>query len=390
MAVFDRYLLKTLLIATVFIAVVLAAIIFLTQSLRFLELVINAGASGSAFWLLTLLALPRFFEIILPIALLAAIVFIYNRMTMDSELVVMRAIGASPARLARPALMLALGVSVVLLIMTAWLAPVTLAGMQHLRQVIKAQYSSLLFREGVFNAVAPGLTVYMRERLDNGELGGLMIHDTRAENPTPVTVIAKRGVMVATDSGQQVVVYDGSRQAMDESTGNLTRLDFDRYLIDLPEGSGVVRQRWREPEERTLFELFRPDMANEHDRASRHDFMVEAHRRIISPFLALTYSVIGLAFLLLGPVDRRGQSRRIVAAIAAVVGIQGLYLAAFNMAQDHIGGLILMDVLVLGPLLLCGYLLSGASEAMRQKPWCRTLSSLFISGAKNTKTGGAA
>jgi lipopolysaccharide export system permease protein len=83
----NRYIFKNLFLATVFIAVTLAAVIFLTQSLRFLELVINSGASGGAFWMLTMLALPRFFEIILPIALMAGIIFTYNRMTADSELV---------------------------------------------------------------------------------------------------------------------------------------------------------------------------------------------------------------------------------------------------------------------------------------------------------------
>lgn len=177
--VFNRYLFKGLGIATVFIAVTLAMIIFLTQSLRFLELIIDSGASGAAFLLLTLLALPRFFEIILPIALMAAILFVYNRMTIDSELVVMKATGASPQVLARPALLLSAIIMVILLVMTSWLGPVTLSNMQHLRQVIKAQYSTLLVREGVFNPLGEGLTVFVRDRNAAGELEGLMIYDSR-------------------------------------------------------------------------------------------------------------------------------------------------------------------------------------------------------------------
>jgi lipopolysaccharide export system permease protein len=94
--IFDRYLLKNLIIATLFTAISLAAIIMLTQSLRFLELIINSGASGLSFFALTFLALPRFFEVILPIALMIGTVFIYNKMTADSEMVVMRTSGFSP------------------------------------------------------------------------------------------------------------------------------------------------------------------------------------------------------------------------------------------------------------------------------------------------------
>ena len=47
---------------------------------------------------------------------------------------------------------------------------------------IKSQFSSLLFREGVFNPMGKGLTVYIRARGADGELHGLMIHDGRPQN----------------------------------------------------------------------------------------------------------------------------------------------------------------------------------------------------------------
>lgn len=372
--IFDRYLFKSLTLATVFITLTLVAVIFLTQSLRFLELVINSGASGKAFLLLTLLALPRFFEIILPIALMASVTFVYHRMTMDSEVVAMKAAGASPWMLGRPAMMFSGLIFLVLFMMTAWLGPVTLSNMQHLRQVIKAQVSSLLFREGVFNPVGSGVTVFIRSRSAAGELEGIMIYDARPENESPVTIIAKRGVLVSAEDGQKVVVYEGSRQAFDPGSGNLGRLEFSRYTIDLPEENAVVRQRWREPSERSLWALFTPDVTNARDMASRYDFMIEAHRRIISPFLAPAFAVIALVSMLLGPLERRGLGRRIAASILAVVVIEGLYLAAFSLAERTIWGVALMYLLVFMPLITGVVLLQGRSEALRlkfQSVWAR-------------------
>lgn len=369
--VFERYLFKTLAIATVFISVTLAIVIFLTQSLRQLELVMDLGASGGVFLMLTLLALPRFFEIILPIAVMAAIVFTYHRMTMDSELVVMRSTGASPGMLAKPALQIAGIVMVIIFIMTAWLGPVTLSNMQNLKQVIKSQYSNLFFREGVFNPVGNtdkgGLTIFVRDRATNGDLKGLMIYDNRLQNKAPVTVIAKRGVLVIDDKGQQVVVYDGSRQAYDLNTGHLTRLDFARYTIDMPQGSGAVDVHWREPDERTLWELFKPDLTNVDDRNARWEFVIEAHRRIISPLLAPAFALIGLSFLLLGPIDRRGMGRRITAAVICVCLIEALYITAFNFSKDSALGLVLMYVLVFTPIIGGSFLLNSRSEEMQRR-----------------------
>ena len=347
-----RYIFKNIFLATSFIAVTLAAVIFLTQSLRFLELVINSGASGSAFWLLTLMALPRFFEVILPIALMAGIIFVYNRMTADSEMVVMKSVGLSPLQQARPALVLATGVTLILLVMTSWVAPLSLTGMQQLRQVIKAQYSVMLFREGVFNAVMPGLTVFVRARDNDGQLHGLMIHDTRDPAQGPITIIAKRGNLVASESGQQVMVYDGTRQSLSRKNRTLNRLNFERYMIDLPE-AGPVRERWREPDERTLGELLRPDTQDSRAAESQQEFVLEIHRRLISPLLAPCFAVIALCALLLGPLERRGLTRRIVLAVGLCIAIQGLYLGAFSLARTHhTGGLILMYLMVFTPTII--------------------------------------
>jgi len=127
---FDRYILKNLGIATMFVSIVLAAIILLTQSLKFLELIIESGASSLAFWGLAFMALPRFFEVILPIACMIGTIFIYHRMNSDSEITVMRAAGGSPFQLARPALLMSLCVTLLLIFISTWLAPTSLNNMK--------------------------------------------------------------------------------------------------------------------------------------------------------------------------------------------------------------------------------------------------------------------
>ena len=368
MYVFDRYVLRNLAMATGFIAVTLAAIVFLTQSLRFLELVIESGASGTSFWLLAFLALPRFLEIILPIALLAGIIFIYNRMTIDSELVAIKAAGYSPMQLARPALMLAAVITLLLWSITMWVTPASLSSMQHLRQVIKTQFSALLFREGVFNQAGSGLTVYMRARTSEGELRGLMIHDTRNPEVNPSTIMAKRGVIVAQPEGEQVLVFDGSRQEYDPKKGTLHRLNFERYTIDLP-ASDPVRTRWREPEERTIFELVNlaPNDEARSDPKARYEFIVEIHRRIVAPLIALAYTFMACACLLTGPLERRGQGKKIAFAIASAVTLQALFLMTFSLARDSVIGLPLMYLLVAAPCFMALFFLSGSGEKFRRR-----------------------
>lgn len=351
MPIVDRYVFRNLFIATIFVTLVLSALVLLTQSLRFLELIVNSGASAWSFWGLTMLALPRFFEVIIPIGLMASVLFVYNKFTLESELVVLRALGFSPLRLARPALVLSGLFALFMFFCVSWLSPIATATMQKQRVVLKAQMSTLLFREGIFNQAGKGLMVYIRERAPNGDLLGLIIYDGREETESPMTIIAKRGVLVATDQGQQVIVYEGARQDFDRREKILKRLNFDQYTIDLPDEEGPVRVRWEEPEERTLGELFRPDLSNDIDRKARGEFLIEIYKRLATPLMVPSFTIIALCFLLLGSVDRRGQSKKILGAIAIMILLQVLFLAMYNLAKQSFIGVPLMFVVALGPIL---------------------------------------
>ena len=63
----DRYLFRQLALALIAVTVGLAALVWLTQSLRFIELVLDRGLSMVVFVELTSLMLPSFFAVILPI-----------------------------------------------------------------------------------------------------------------------------------------------------------------------------------------------------------------------------------------------------------------------------------------------------------------------------------
>ena len=90
------------LVALVAVTIGLVALIWLTQSLRLVELVVNRGLSLGVFLQLTGLLIPNFVAVILPITTFVVVQFVYQRLAGDRELTVMRAAGLSSLR-ARPA-----------------------------------------------------------------------------------------------------------------------------------------------------------------------------------------------------------------------------------------------------------------------------------------------
>jgi len=336
----DRYILQQLLWPSLFFLTTLTGIVWVTQSLRSVDLIVNRGLSGGHFLLLTLLILPKLLVLILPVALFAGILYAYSRLSQERELVVMWSAGLSPLRLARPALKVAGVVTLGAYVLSFWLMPLGDRSFQAMKNALRSSLSHVLLQEGTFNSIGEALTVYIRERTASGELLGILVHDNR-EPGRPVTMMAASGALVRSDEGPRLVLVDGNRQMVDRSSGQLSFLYFDSYALDLSEFLPEDDRRWLEPSERYIHELFRPARSKDDEQHAAR-LWTEGHDRIVVPVFNLAFPLIALAALQVGQFQRRGQGWRIAIAIAAVLAVRLLQLGLANVAVRQPSLVVLM------------------------------------------------
>ncbi|WP_431857418.1 LPS export ABC transporter permease LptF [Azospirillum sp.] len=347
----ERYLFRNLLVATLYSTAGLTVTIWLTQSLRLIEVVVEAGAPLRLFLWLLLLTVPTFLGIVLPIALVGAVLFTYNRLTMDSELVVMRAAGVGPMRLALPALVLSGAVMAIVFVLNLWLTPAAHRELVRMEYAVKNDYSQLFLREGVFNDIGEKLSVFVRSRDRDGNLHGVLIHDARTKDK-PVTIMGERAIMVPGEAGARFVVFNGNRQEMDQTRGRLSELHFERYAVDIKVFSSAKGERWPDARERSTAELLDPppEIA-QYDRMVRQ-MKAEFHHRLSSPLFVLAFTLVALAALLSGEFNRRGQASRVTLSVLSVVVLQAASLGLTSLSTRTGAFIPLMyalPVLVLGP-----------------------------------------
>ncbi len=352
----NSYIAKQLLTAVLVVVVSLTCVIWLSQSLRFVDMIVNRGLPLATFVYLTMLLLPTWLSIVLPIAGFAAVLFIYNRMTGDREIVVLEASGLSPMRLARPALLVSVVITLLCYVMTLYLIPLSYRAFKELQFQIRHNYTEVLLREGVFNTIAKNITVYVRARQESGELSGIIVHDNRDQNQQ-VTLIAERGAFVVTEAGPRVFMQNGNRQSRDNVTGRTSLLYFDRYTVELGGSKSVAQRAWRDQNELFLPELLNP---TEEETAPRNfnEYIAEGHSRLSTPLLGLALPLLGLAVLLRGEFSRRGQPWRILIAITAAILLEGLGLGAKFVATKQPWMIPLMYVVTIAPAALAVVLLS--------------------------------
>ena len=352
----SRYVARQLLIGTALVSVVLVFIVWLTQSLRFLQFVMNKGLPLGTWLKLTIFMLPGFFTLILPVAFFFVVLVIYNKLSVDKELVVVQAVGVSQIGLAMPAILSASGLMVFALILSSFIVPASVRGFKDLQWTIRTDVSQVLLREGAFNALGDGLTIYVRERSGNGELLGLMVNDARLPQQ-PMTLLAERGVVTRGDTGSRVMLYNGTRQ-MRQGESGLSVLAFDSYTLDLGQMGQSPTRRDPDNRERGTIELLSLSVADGYSPRALARMRSEGHQRLTMPLSVLGFALLAAAWLLSGSYDRRGQAGRIAGAVIAVIVLQAAALGAMTLTAKTAGFAPLMYMVAVLPIAVCAYALA--------------------------------
>ncbi|HET6184991.1 MAG TPA: LPS export ABC transporter permease LptF [Acetobacteraceae bacterium] len=348
----DRYLFRQICLALLAVTGGLTALIWLTQSLRFVELVVDHGLSLSFFLEMTGMLVPSFVAVILPITTFVVIAFTYHRLAGDRELTVMRSVGLSPWGLARPAIAVAVLATLVGYLLSLWIVPASMAAFHDLQWELRNRIAAFLLQDGVFTQIAPGLTVYVRSRDPDGTLQGVMIDDARKPDAHS-TLFAERGRLIQSGSGPQVVLSDGSRQEIDFKTGRLNVLTFRENVLDLTDDS---HRSAREPDssEVSLHALLDPHLGNPRDVPR---WIAEGHKRLTAPLTALSYGLVALVAVLTGPFKRHGSVARPFAGVLVMIGLIAAQLIAGDLAARDNRALFLLWVEAILPGLVCAWLL---------------------------------
>lgn len=356
----DRYILRQLLAALVAATGALVALIWLTQSLRFVELVVNRGLSLRVFLQLTGLLIPNFVAVILPITTFVVVLAVYQRLSGDREITVLRSAGLSQGALARPALMLAAISIAAGMLLNLWIVPASSQAFKEYQFELRNKVAAFLLQEGVFTAISDQLTVYVRSRDTDGTLRGILVEDDRQTNSRS-TILAETGRLVATGDVPRVLLENGSREEIDAKTGRLNVLTFEQDTVDLASNGHNDETRFRDVAEMSLHELLHPNPATT-PRGDEGKMIVEAHKRLTQPLTSASFTMVALLAVLAGGFRRGGNLVRPAAAVMALVGLIGAGLAVPSLATRDLALIPLVWIEAVLPGLVCAWLLFWPRE----------------------------
>jgi hypothetical protein len=179
-----------------------------------------------------MLTLPGVIKLVTPVAAFAATVYVTNRISNESELVIVQQAGFSPWRIARPVLVFGLLVAVFAGLLAHVLVPASLSRLADRQDDLAENVTARLLVEGRFLHPSDGVTFYIARISPEGELDDVFLSDGRQPGRW-TSYTADRGLLVRNEASPRLIMLDGLLQRLDEETGRMSVTRYDQLTLDI-------------------------------------------------------------------------------------------------------------------------------------------------------------
>ncbi len=353
MTIFERYVFRQAGGALLIILLSLSGIVWVALALRQLNVVTSQGQDVWMLVKMTTLALPNLMAIIAPFSLLIAAIHTLNRLNSDSELIVLTASGATIWSAAKPLILLSLLVSLLVGFVNHLAMPWSMRLLRQYIVQVRTDILTQVIQPGQFSSPEDNLTFHIRERTLNGELLGLIVHDTR-DKAQRQSYLAERGMIVKREPSNYLIMSEGHIVRRTDKDEPAQIVAFDKYAVDLERFEKKLDEDNDDlkPRERYLSELLHPEATSQGYLRSPGKFRAELHERSSNPLYPIAFALIALAAVGQAHSTRQSSVRQIATAFVLAAALRLGGLALNNVVVLNAAAVPLLYVLPLGAMLL--------------------------------------
>src|SRR5665213_927248 len=330
MRIIDRYICLEILSAAFLGLVICTFVFFVPQLVQMMGLVVRHTGTPWEVVRLFISAFPGVLSFSLPIAVLVGVLIGLGRMSADSELIAMNALGMGWRRLLVPIGVFALLAFGVTLVMTLWLGPISVRTMRGIEAHMRASEASSEVQPRVFDERFPNMVLYVQDiSAAATRWRGVFLAELGGQDVSRLTLADDAIVIADREQGKLELhlrngtVHDYSLADPDRyGLSAFAQRDFSVALNNAAKGQSLVPTN----AERSMTSLLQ-----QHGPDAR-EAQVEFQRRLAFAAACLVFAFVALP---VGSRPRRGgRSSGFLTSVALVCGYYLVFTLGTGFARE--------------------------------------------------------
>ncbi len=321
MKITDKYIAKELIGPFVVTLFAIAALMLVGRMVRFFNLIVAKGVSIKEVALLFLYMSPFILALAIPISVLVSVVLAFNRLSNDSEIIALKAIGVKLSKLSKIPMYLGLIAYLLTSVISFYLLPLGNTALRNEFFNIIIRKTTVGVNEKSFNTLGKNITFYVNSLSSKREImNHILIYDRR--NPHfPSTIIAEQGRFIVNKSNKTITLslHDGTIQQIGSNPETIRLINFKDYnfSFSLSKISPSLSSY-----SKTSFEMTIPELIKRYEKLKKekqyyNSLLIDIAERFAIPFTAIIFAIMGIPLGIKSP--RSGKAYGITVAVVIVL-----------------------------------------------------------------------
>lgn len=335
MKILPKYITGQLLVTLSFAVGVFTFVLLLGRLLKQIsELLVNRQAGLLVVGQLLALMVPSVLTFSLPMALLAAVLLVFGRLSADNEITAMRASGVSVGRVAAPVVVVAVALAAVCFYVNAELMPRCRFASRTLFVRLTTENPMALLEEGSYIKDFPGYVVYVGRKTRTG-LEDVVLYTLDEQGRVMASLRAQRGTVTGDPVNRKLLLdlYNvrGDLRDPDDPT-NVRKIRPGTTALRYPVELDVSRAYRQAAAARQLPDLRWAELMAEIRRLREAGIypaaaLLDAHQRVAGAVACVAFALIGI------PLGIRAHRRETTIGLALAAALAAAYYVVLVLAH---------------------------------------------------------
>ena len=316
----------------------LTLIVWVIQSVNYLDFVSEDGHSMKVYFMYSLLSLPKIFNRLILFVFFISVFFTISKYEENNEILIFWSYGIKKTEFVNKIIKFSFLFLIISLFFSALVVPKTQDLAKSYIRDSNIDYFPSLIKTQHFNDAANNLTIFIEKKDNQGFIKNIFIKENLDGSKSKI-ITAKKGILVKKNQSFYLILYNGRLINVDSNNTNIIKFEKSEFNLSRYDTKSTVFPKIQETNSAKLIECFNSFLNNQKGFSERlfkcntdsiNPVIQEIYKRLVIPFYIILSAFIASCLII------KSKTQFNFFKFKIVIFLIGFMLIAFSEGSSNI------------------------------------------------------